>query len=184
MALPPSASHCETPRESGSHGSVGSGQGAKTCRGAPSASDSVAVTLAPASGPHCTSRPRRGSARRRPRTSARLSQRMQAPQRAGRVSAAPPPPPFSYYVDTPRPSPRTNRTRRVPHPVLIGRGRVGCRQAWLMEIPSMSTSAALRGPRSVPGGAMPNAGPSSFRDAAATRCCRGPPHFSASPGLL
>jgi hypothetical protein len=23
-------------------------------------------------------------------------------------------------VDTPRPSPRTNRTRRVPHPVLIG----------------------------------------------------------------
>jgi len=24
-------------------------------------------------------------------------------------------------VDTPRPSPRTNRTRRVPHPVLIGR---------------------------------------------------------------
>jgi len=27
-------------------------------------------------------------------------------------------------VDTPHPSPRTNRTRRVPHPVLIGRGRV------------------------------------------------------------
>jgi hypothetical protein len=26
-------------------------------------------------------------------------------------------------VDTPRPSPRTNRTRHVPHPVLIGRGR-------------------------------------------------------------
>ena len=25
----------------------------------------------------------------------------------------PPPPPPSYYVDTPRPSPRTNRTRRV-----------------------------------------------------------------------
>ena len=23
-------------------------------------------------------------------------------------------------MDTPRPSPRTNRTRRVPHPVLIG----------------------------------------------------------------
>jgi hypothetical protein len=26
-------------------------------------------------------------------------------------------------VDTSRPSPRTNRTRRVPHPVLIGRAR-------------------------------------------------------------
>jgi hypothetical protein len=25
-----------------------------------------------------------------------------------------------YLEDTPRPSPRTNRTRRVPHPVLIG----------------------------------------------------------------
>ena len=32
---------------------------------------------------------------------------------------APPPPP-SYEVDTPRPSPRSNRTRRVTHPVLIG----------------------------------------------------------------
>ena len=32
---------------------------------------------------------------------------------------APPPPP--YLVDTPRPSPRTTRARRVPHPVLIGR---------------------------------------------------------------
>jgi len=31
----------------------------------------------------------------------------------------PPPPP--YLVDTPRPSPRTTRARRVPHPVLIGR---------------------------------------------------------------
>jgi hypothetical protein len=27
-------------------------------------------------------------------------------------------------VDTPRPSPRTNRTRRVPHPVLIGHAAV------------------------------------------------------------
>jgi hypothetical protein len=35
-----------------------------------------------------------------------------------RVSWLPPPP--SYQVDTPRPSPRTNWTRRVPHPVLIG----------------------------------------------------------------
>jgi hypothetical protein len=33
---------------------------------------------------------------------------------------APPPPFRSYHVDTPRPSPHTNRTRRVPHPVLIG----------------------------------------------------------------
>ena len=44
---------------------------------------------------------------------------------------APPPPPFlvlsghaasltPYLSDTPRPSPRTDRTRRVPHPVLIG----------------------------------------------------------------
>ena len=33
----------------------------------------------------------------------------------------PPTPPHpSYKSDTPRPSPRTNRTRRVPHPVLIG----------------------------------------------------------------
>ena len=29
----------------------------------------------------------------------------------------------SYQVDTPRPSPRTNRTRRVPRPVLIGPSR-------------------------------------------------------------
>ena len=28
--------------------------------------------------------------------------------------------PTPYLVDTPRPSPRTNRTRRVLHPVLIG----------------------------------------------------------------
>jgi len=31
-----------------------------------------------------------------------------------RINGRPPPPPSSYYVDTPRPSPRTNRTRRVP----------------------------------------------------------------------
>ena len=39
---------------------------------------------------------------------------------AGTNSRAPPPPPPppSYQVDTPRPSTRTNRTRRVPHPVL------------------------------------------------------------------
>jgi len=36
--------------------------------------------------------------------------------------ARPPPRPPSYYVDTPRPSPRTNRTRRVPHPVPPRRG--------------------------------------------------------------
>ena len=30
------------------------------------------------------------------------------------------PPPLPYQLDTSRPSPRTNRTRRVPHPVLIG----------------------------------------------------------------
>jgi len=47
------------------------------------------------------------------------------------VRRAPPP---SYQVDTPRPSPRTNRTRRVPHPVLIGpstpravRGTLSCK---------------------------------------------------------
>jgi hypothetical protein len=39
--------------------------------------------------------------------------------RALLLRAVPPRPP-SYSVDTPRPSPRTNRTRRVPHPVLIG----------------------------------------------------------------
>ena len=37
----------------------------------------------------------------------------------GQLNAVLPPPP-SYQMDTPRPSPRTNRTRRVPHPVLIG----------------------------------------------------------------
>jgi hypothetical protein len=37
-----------------------------------------------------------------------------------RARALPPPPLPSYQVDTPRPSPRTNRTRRAPHPVLIG----------------------------------------------------------------
>ena len=31
-------------------------------------------------------------------------------------------------MDTPRPSPRTNRTRRVPHPVLIGRDYEGLRR--------------------------------------------------------
>jgi hypothetical protein len=35
------------------------------------------------------------------------------------------PPPPSYEVDTPRPTPRTNRTRRVPHPVLIGHAFAG-----------------------------------------------------------
>jgi hypothetical protein len=38
---------------------------------------------------------------------------------AAKVRRAPPPP-SSYQVDTQRPSPRTNRTRFVPHPVLIG----------------------------------------------------------------
>jgi len=38
----------------------------------------------------------------------------------GSSSVTVPPPTLSYEVDTPRPSPRTNRTRRVPHPVLIG----------------------------------------------------------------
>ena len=37
------------------------------------------------------------------------------------LAVSSPPPTPSYKVDTPRPSPRTNRTRRVPHPVLIGR---------------------------------------------------------------
>jgi len=41
-------------------------------------------------------------------------------RRHAREVKPPPPPAPSYYVDTPRPSPRTNRTRRVPHPVLIG----------------------------------------------------------------
>ena len=34
-------------------------------------------------------------------------------------------------MDTPRPSPRTNRTRRVPHPVLIG--HAACPAAPLIE---------------------------------------------------
>ena len=37
------------------------------------------------------------------------------PRRNARTRGAQPPPPPSYQVDTPRPSPRTNRTRRVPH---------------------------------------------------------------------
>ena len=41
-----------------------------------------------------------------------------APRGVGPEVRSPPPP--SYYVDTPSPSPRTNRTRRVPHPVLSG----------------------------------------------------------------
>ena len=40
--------------------------------------------------------------------------------RSGPDPPPPPPPPPSYQSDTPRPSLRTNRTRRVPHPVLIG----------------------------------------------------------------
>jgi len=43
------------------------------------------------------------------------------PRELFNVSAPPP----SYKVDTPRPSPRTNRTRRVPHPVLIGQVSAG-----------------------------------------------------------
>ena len=55
-----------------------------------------------------------------------LSRHAWAPRCGGgvRTSACIPrnlhPPPSSYQVDTQRPSPRTDRTRFVPHPVLIG----------------------------------------------------------------
>ena len=48
------------------------------------------------------------------------ARRASARSRSRRRITAPPPVPPSYLVDTPRPSPRTNRTRRVPYPVLIG----------------------------------------------------------------
>ena len=83
----------------------------------------------------------------------------------------PPPPPPSYSVDTPRPSPRTNRTRRVPHPVLIGHG-------------------TKRGPRA--GARAPAPGPRNPRPRSATRPAARPPRTLAvlaapadrSPSLL
>ena len=42
-------------------------------------------------------------------------------------------------MDTPRPSPRTNRTRRVPHPVLIGHA------AFLSQVCPLSPAANARG---------------------------------------
>jgi len=47
----------------------------------------------------------------------RLRLRRAWPRPHLRRKVRPPPP---YHLDTPRPSPRTNRTRRVPQPVLIG----------------------------------------------------------------
>ena len=49
---------------------------------------------------------------------AEAARRDRAAENLLRELMVPPPPPSSYQVDTPRPSPRTNRTRRVPH--LVG----------------------------------------------------------------
>jgi len=54
-------------------------------------------------------------------------------------------------VDTPRPSPRTNRTRRVPHPVLIG-------HAASITPYSGAKEAGGQGARSPPGGSGAGAG--------------------------
>jgi hypothetical protein len=54
------------------------------------------------------------------RATAPKSALLRGAQRKVRGTALAPPAPLSSSSDTPRPSPRTNRTRRVPHPVLIG----------------------------------------------------------------
>jgi len=59
----------------------------------------------------------RGAGRQGARAGGQLLQPRWAGRRACGAGGVPPP---SYQVDTSRPSPRTNRTRRVPHPVLIG----------------------------------------------------------------
>jgi hypothetical protein len=61
------------------------------------------------------------SVRDKEQTKARVAALREAlglgPLGAGAARGSDPPPPLRT---TPRPSPRTNRTRRVPHPVLIG----------------------------------------------------------------
>ena len=44
-----------------------------------------------------------------------------------------PPPPPSHLSDTPRPSPRTNQTRRVHSPVLTGHDRRVCAEKVLVD---------------------------------------------------
>jgi hypothetical protein len=50
-------------------------------------------------------------------------------------------------VDTPRPSPRTNRTRRIPHPVLIGHAARFLALALTLKLPWVpATPWDLEGP--------------------------------------
>ena len=74
-------------------------------------------------------------------------------KRRGPMGAANPPPPHppSYKVDTPCPSPRTNRTRLVPHPVLTGR----------VQVPP--PLAGVRARRPAPPGAPPGPPPGAPR---------------------
>jgi hypothetical protein len=83
-----------------------------------------------------------------------------------------PPPPPSYYVDTPRPSPRTDRTRRVPHPVLIGHAA---------SLTPSTMSGATAAPRGVPrrrgggrGGSCKGAPPPPLKKAARRAPCSTP----------
>jgi hypothetical protein len=86
----------------------------------------------------------------RPCTQWRTPARPRPPAgRAGGRALPPPPFPRSYQVDTPRPSPRTNRTRRVPHPVLIGHaGRAGGTRRRVTFTPRIVKDCAGRARRS------------------------------------
>ena len=97
------------------------------------------------------------------------------------VAQTPPSPRPSYKADTPRPSPRTNRTRRVPHPVLIGhaasltpsrapRPGVGCgdsatllfgHRLWEMTLGNDFGGKPRRGKESKWGGRRPRRAPAS-----------------------
>jgi hypothetical protein len=88
--------------------------------------------------------PLRGGALRVPRAPRGARAARTAPRRGARAHSRagppPPPPPLSYEVDTPRPSPRTNRTRRVP-PLRSGRRGAGSRQSSRSSSASTTPSA-------------------------------------------
>ena len=80
-----------------------------------------APTPSPAASLHCTNAANSPPSPLTPSEARRFCAGARTPPPGGRLACA-----DAYEGDSPRPSPRTNRTRRVPHPVLTGRA-TGCR---------------------------------------------------------
>jgi len=80
-------------------------------------------------------------------------------------------------VDTPRPSPRTNRTRRVPHPVLIGHA------ASLSQAEAARPRRRAGGRCARPAGALARSGAAGERDARPPTCAAAasPPPLAIRP---